>query len=283
MLSKLIHTLGIKPLMPVFPLSTQEFTQLFANKLQAQLPVTEANITDALRITCKYGDGQEGTLFLDNAYSHYVKYPREFAEVLRVYIQSFEETTTAEKEDIDASRIVPVIKDKAWLEEIRANVPEDKQDNMPGGVREDLNDALLIIYAEDTPSNINYFTQKDFAKLDIPAAQIRALAVPNLRRLLPKPEVHWNEHTGMITAGGDYEASLMLFDELWDSLKKADAEIVAAIPARDLLLFTYSNDAAGIAQLREMTDKFYNEASYYLTDKLFVYRSGKFEVFAGNY
>ena len=48
---------------------------------------------------------------------------------------------------------------------------------------------------------------------------------------------------------------------------------------RDLLLFTSSRNAAGVARLQELATKFAREASYRLTDRLFVYRGSRFQRF----
>ena len=47
----------------------------------------------------------------------------------------------------------------------------------------------------------------------------------------------------MLKAGGDYEASLLLFDDIWrDGQVKVDGDIVVAVPAKDVLLVTGSNN-----------------------------------------
>jgi uncharacterized protein YtpQ (UPF0354 family) len=102
--------------------------------------------------------------------------------------------------------------------------------------------------------------------------------VENLKRLLPKIEVHAGPLVSMVTAGGNYEASLLLFDELWSNGPiRVEGDFVVAVPARDVLLVTGSRNLAGIAKLRELAVKMVRESSYHLTDQLFVYRQGSFQ------
>jgi uncharacterized protein YtpQ (UPF0354 family) len=79
----------------------------------------------------------------------------------------------------------------------------------------------------------------------------------------------------MVTAGGTYEASLLLFDSIWSSDNfNVDGELVVAIPSRDLLLVTGSRDKEGLEQLRKLAVKTVEEASYRLTPELFVRKEG---------
>ena len=54
----------------------------------------------------------------------------------------------------------------------------------------------------------------------------------------------------MMTADGDYEASLLLFDHIWRGGKvEVNGDIVVAIPAKDVLLITGSKSRKGIAHV----------------------------------
>ena len=109
------------------------------------------------------------------------------------------------------------------------------------------------------------------------------VALANLDRLLPKIEMNLiEEGFAWFSAGGDYEASLILFDGLWNGGKIAmDGDIVVAIPAKDMLLVTGSRNERGLAVMRELAAEYARE-SYRLTDTLFVYRDGRFERFGGS-
>jgi uncharacterized protein YtpQ (UPF0354 family) len=55
----------------------------------------------------------------------------------------------------------------------------------------------------------------------------------------------------MITAGGDYEASLLLFDDIWSGGQiKVEGDIVVAVPAKNVLLITGSQNRKGLAAAR---------------------------------
>ena len=56
-------------------------------------------------------------------------------------------------------------------------------------------------------------------------------------------------------------------------------DIVVAVPTRDALLVTGSKNRKGLAALRELAAKFAAEGSNPISDKLFVYRDGRFKKF----
>ena len=86
----------------------------------------------------------------------------------------------------------------------------------------------------------------------------------------------------MVVAGGDYEASLVLLDSIWsDGQMDVKGDVVVAIPTRDLLLVTGSQDTQGIEKLKQMVKEASTDGSYRLTQKLFVHRSGRFDEFTG--
>lgn len=271
----LIYTLGLTSIAHAAPLSSGQFTQAFAKALQSAQPTLSVVVKGDLELLLKELDGKESTAFLNNAYTQYLRDPKEIDEVLRVYITSFLETRT-KPDTIDRTRIVPIIKDRAWLAEIRESVKQRNGEEISENVYDELNEELLVIYAEDSTHNINYFSSKELDKLEVSRGQLRTLAIANLRKLIPEPEIKHGALVSMITAGGDYEASLLLFDDLWASLPKTDGEIVVAIPARDLLVFTGSQNIQGLVKLREFATRFARESAYPLTDTLFVYRSGRF-------
>ena len=84
----------------------------------------------------------------------------------------------------------------------------------------------------------------------------------------------------MLAAGGDYDASLLVLDSIWSNCQmEVQGDVVVAVPTRDLLLVTGSRDPQGILKVKEIVHKASNGSAYRLTQKLFVYRNGKFHEF----
>jgi len=266
-------------------LSPAEFTTAFAAAVRAELPGSTVVVKGDLEILVKRSDDKEATAFLDNAYQEYMASPNDGPKgVIRKFITAVVEQQRREPANLDRAQIVPIIKDRRWLAEMEATLRARGISSPPDHLFERYNDELIVLYAEDTPNNIRYLGPKDLEGAGVARADVRALAVANLKRLLPKIELRSGPLVSMIVAGGSYEASLLLVDDLWTKgavPAKVDGDVVVAIPARDLLVFTGSRNRAGVKQLREFAAKMTKDASYSLTDALFVYRDGRFGKFDG--
>lgn len=261
----------------------REFTRGFAEALRSTEPGLKVTIVKDLELKVTSVDGRDSTAFLDNAYDVYRQDPKAKAEVIQRFVTSWLETVGAVQKGVDRSRIVPVIKDRPWLEETQQALLSRGAKEIPDHVYEDFSPDLIILYAEDSPKNIRYLGPKDLELGKIERSELRALARENLKRLLPKVERHGTNGLYMFTCGGNYEASLLLLDSIWGSDKMdVKGDLIVAIPTRDLLLVTGSQDQRGIEKLRQMTEAAATSGSYRLTKKLFVYRNGRFEEYIGN-
>ncbi len=256
-----------------------QFTREFVKVLKTVLPNRKIKVVKPLEVHVEKGEegGEELTAYLDNAYNQALQDPKLEDQIIEQYAKSLAESTV--DGPLNPERIVPVVKDKGWLADMARNLAANGG-KAPEHVTEELNSELVIVYAEDTPRSIRYFSEAKLEEAGVKRAELRQRATENLMRLLPGIEIHSGELFSMLTAGGDYEASLLVVDDLWKSGDiKVDGEIVVAVPTRDLLLVTGSKNAAGIAKLEEVARGAVNESSYSLTTTLFVYRDGKFEPF----
>jgi uncharacterized protein YtpQ (UPF0354 family) len=258
-----------------------EFTREFADALRKACPGFKVTIVRDMELKVTGPDGHDSTSFLNNAYDLYKQDPKAKADLIQRYVASGLESFNAVRDAVDRTRIVPVIKDRPWLEETRKELISRGAKEIPEPVYEDFSPDLVIVYAEDSPKNIRYFGPKDLEEADIKKSELRALACANLVRILPAIEQHGGNGLYMITAGGDYESSLLLVDSIWSAGKlEVKGDLVVAIPTRDLLLVTGSGDPQGIEKVKKMVNETVTNGSYRLTQKLFVYRNGRFEEFS---
>ncbi len=81
--------------------------------------------------------------------------------------------------------------------------------------------------------------------------------------MLPPIERHGEGPVYTLTAGSDYVASLLLFEDLWaEQAEVVEGEIVATVPARGALLFTGNKSSQAIIELRKSTIQFTQTAGY---------------------
>lgn len=261
-------------------LSPKQFTETFATELRKTSPATKVTVKANLELLLTNAAGKESTAFLDNAYKSYQQDTTLLRDVIQRYSASY--LSQDSERAVEKSRIVPIIKDKEWISEITASLKKHGASKPLDNVFEEYNDQLLIVYAEDNPSNIRYITQKDLHNLGLNKAELKPLSISNLKNAIPKIEIHKGPVVSMITAGGDYEASLLLLDDIWkDKAIQVAGEIVVAIPSRDLLLVTGTRTPGGIPRIKEIIAKSFQQAPYRLTSTLFVYRNGRFIAYQG--
>lgn len=259
--------------------SPAEFTRDFAAALQKERPGLPVTIVGDLELKLAKPDGSSSLSFLRNPYDLYRRKPKDRDAILKSYVAATLESADRGEKPVDRTRIVPIVKDRGWVEDMRASTEGKDGQKAPEIVHEAYNADLVIAYAEDSPKNIRYLKPDDLAPAQVERAQLKALALENLKRMA-QIQVHGEAGRYQLTAGESNDASLLLLDFLWADLqKKVQGDVVVAIPSRDLLLVAGSQDAEGIRQLRKMAEEAATGNPYRLTAKLFVYRGGSFVEF----
>lgn len=255
----------------------EAFARDFISAMQTQYPEYKIERTGTLQLKVTSKTGREATLFLDNAFAGAQADPKARQDTINRYVKAAASTQGDGDAPLKRENILAVVKDRKWPEEMKEASLKSGSKKAPDLVYEPLNEQLIIAYVEDTPDNMAYFSVEELDKAGIKRSELRELAITNLRKQLPKLELHKGPELMMIDAGGNYETSLLLFDNMWRENKLGVAgEPVIAIPARDLLLVTGTKTPGGIKKLRETAHKAASESSYWLTEDLFVYRQGKF-------
>lgn len=258
-------------------LTSAKFTEEFAAALSKTVPMATIQRTGELTLTI----GGEGAhqVSLHNAYNNYRITPQNKEEIIRKFVASIRESTTGSG-GVEKGRIVPILKDRAWIEEVNQAMKERSPAKAIGGVHDPYNEELVIVYAQDTPTNVRYLTSDEFAGLEMDMVELRTLANANLKRLVAEPDVRLEDGLYRIRAGGDYDACVLLLEDFWDHAEiPVKGELVAAVPARDFLAVTGSNDIESVKRLRKTAEAIAAQASYRLTPKLFVRREGTFVLY----
>jgi hypothetical protein len=75
----------------------------------------------------------------------------------------------------------------------------------------------------------------------------------------------------MLSAGGDYEASLILFEEIWSNPDNfaAAGQPVISIPNRDMILVTGSEELGKMEIIKKITAEAYSNGHHSLSPYLY--------------
>ncbi len=253
-------------------LTETEFSTKFANELLKRVEGLKIVSINELEITAEFEASNEFRHFLDNCYNEYSNEPKEINEILEKYLNGAQ-TLYLPKESIIIDNIIPIIKDRRFLQDLE-DINADFEQNH---IFEFYNSELVIFYAEDKENCINYLTKEDLKVLEISLKFLKEKAIENLNNLL-SIERSGDDKYYMITAGGNYESSIILLD-IWDVENfPVDGNIVIGIPARDILLITGSNDSENLHRMYDVVNQINQTGDHLVSNKLFELNNGKFEV-----
>jgi uncharacterized protein YtpQ (UPF0354 family) len=212
--------------------------------------------------------GREGqTIFTDNAWQIWRSEndqstrEKEFSR----WIQGVASFETALLSPISKEAIVPQVKDELYFSQIT-----ERFGKPPDVVREHLVADLWIVYAIDSPKAITTMKPDQLREVGVQQNELRELAKANLKRILPPVERHGDGSSYfMLTAGGDYVASLLLYEEIWDQQNEdVDGSIIAVVPSRDVILFTGSGNQHGLEEMRNSVKRIHETGAYLVSDTL---------------
>jgi uncharacterized protein YtpQ (UPF0354 family) len=261
-------------------LTPRAFTERVARAALAAMPTAKVAINGELQFVVRYGNGASANSDLGKAYKTYEREPDHLDDIVQAQVTALMEAGGDANglPKLDRSRIVPIIKDRGWVEVMARRGRE--QTPPLELVAEPFNSDLVVVYAENRLGTLRILSNRD----DVgDRARLREASLTNLSRVLPKIEIRPGaDGVLLITAGGEFDASLLLADNIWTGGQvKVDGDIVVAVPAKNVLIATGSHNAPGLARLRAAAAKFAGGPNG-LSSALFVYRDGKFVRFDAN-
>ncbi|WP_299119264.1 DUF1444 family protein [uncultured Tenacibaculum sp.] len=254
-------------------LTETEFAEKFFAKLKKKIKGLELVSINGLEVVTKFENSDNYQHFLNNSYAEYKNDPKDLKNIIEKYVFASKDIFLP-KEPIKPNRIVPVIKDKRYLTE-SSKIIENFENTH---VFEKYNSELYIFYAEDKENSISYFTKEEYSELNIDFKSIKETAIKNLNSTISKIEKHGENGYFMLTAGGAYEASLILLD-IWNKENfPVNGNLIVGIPARDVVLITGTNDKENVEKLKKTINEINKTGDHIVSDKIFELKNGQFEL-----
>jgi uncharacterized protein YtpQ (UPF0354 family) len=137
----------------------------------------------------------------------------------------------------------------------------------------DLGNGLLVAYLVDKSGKFEYLQNRQLISEGISKEKMFEIGLLNLKkiatvnfRLKPMKSIY------AVFVDGNFEASLLLISELWDKILKSYVKnkFVAAIPARDMLVFCDSESQDGLKELTALCKRVKNDGDKLLSDSLYI-------------
>lgn len=252
-------------------LTETEFANKFAKQLIKKIKGLKVTSINELVVKSEFNE-EEHQHFLNNAYSEYINNPKEINEIVQKYLNGLSAMFLPKKK-LKTDRILPIVKDRRFiksLEEINVNFEKNH-------LYEFYNEELIIFYAEDRENSIHYISKDDLDEINFPIENLREKSIQNLESQL-EMERHGENGYFMLTAGGNYESSLILLD-IWNHENfLVEGNLVIGIPSRDVLLITGSKDSLNLHRLYDSVQNINETGDHIVSDKVFEFKDGKFQV-----
>ncbi|MCZ7608202.1 MAG: DUF1444 family protein [Planctomycetota bacterium] len=267
------------------PLRNQEikpgvFTRLMQSAILELIPGAKVRSTGEFELTVMLPNEQEVQIWLGNLYGNLSEdYEDRLGEVEH-FIHGL--SVLPMGDDLpppSIESIVPQIKDGRYVDELTQLESGAEEPQSPLLI-ESLVADLHVVYACDTEHAIIPLREDDLPVIGVSGADLRSIAVENLRRLLPPIESQQNDFGGMLFCGGAYEASILLLDDVWEQIEpQYVGPLLACVPARDMMLFGDASDEKALDMIRQIADEVEQGGSYLISRTILVRRDGRWEEF----
>ena len=253
-------------------LKREELFRLYADAVKARFTPRKVSFQNPDRLDIESADGRDIKVFLENLWIQCRNSTEPRSDVFERHLAALESVMVPQTASVGKDNVVPIIKDDEYLA-------------AHGGgesvVKEHLSGDIWIVYALDLPKATQALTESRMKELQIEPTYLRSLALSNLRRILPEIEQHGDGPWYMLTAGGDYTASLLLLDDVWSALSQSvEGDIVAAVPSRDVVLFTGARSKDGIDCIKRKAHEIHEGGDHVVSQTLFRRVSGEWRVFS---
>lgn len=131
---------------------------------------------------------------------------------------------------------------------------------------------LKIFYAIDEGDSVSFLKQEELPE-GYSVQDIHKISSQNLENNIEYRFNKLNFEGGYgLLAGGDYEASSITLDNIWNWIAdELEDDIIVGIPTKDLVMMTPLSDTNGIINLASAISDVFKDGDYLLSKSLFRY------------
>ncbi|HEU4781444.1 MAG TPA: hypothetical protein VFS58_16300 [Steroidobacteraceae bacterium] len=261
--------------------SRKDFRRRYMDAVQAAAPGCrcEESAEDDLGVGLEgLGEYSNVKVSLHRAYAEFEKDPDECDEILARWVRSIEYMWSPPK-PIDPKDIVPMIKDRSWLAaQMMPGQEIPPRDSAESFWIDDYNEELVVVYAVQH-NGFSYPPRSDLLAVGVNPGNIRELALENLRARTPDRKVASVSGSWMITAGGNFEASLLIDETTWSDPRLSQTDtLLVAVPERDGLFACTDPSVPAVWNLASMASHGVRTQPYPITAHLLVRKDQRFEL-----
>lgn len=243
-----------------------EFFLLFFKLLKERFPELSIEFSDDDALSVSRDTGGKSTLYLGNLWTRYDSNNEDRRELIENFLSLACDLADAPSIP-NRENIVAIVRDSQYAAD-------------PKLMKEHLCGDLWVVYAVDLPTQISTLTRDQMRSAGVSEGELRELAIKHLKQIVSTVEQEGEGPWYQLKTGDGYEASLLLFEDMWDNIAKSlKGNPVVAIPSRNTLLYTDSHSPEGINAIRGLSEKISRSEPYTVSETLIVRTAGKWAVF----
>jgi len=255
--------------MLISPVRTRdEFVLLYSKLIEERRPGVKLVLTGPTVIEMTMEGDKRATTFLDNLWIQ-LQRAEDRRELVEKHVNAMLSMLDP-RPAVDKKHIIPIVKDAEYVQSFGQIT-----------VFEHFVADMYCVYAIDWEDRTESLSRTIMESLGLEQTTLRNFAVENLKAILPPVECHGDGPWFLLSAGTDYVASLLFFDDLWDQLTEmVQGDPIAVVPARDVLLFTGAASNEGITAIRCKAEEIVSRGDHVVSSTLLRRSGGKWIAFS---
>lgn len=255
----------------VDPMTKGRFTEIFVEAARENDQIESAYMVEPLSVVVKSAGGHERDVYLGNMYRNLSSDPRRRAVQVAAFVEAVAPYMEPEQITVNHRGLVlPVIRHESY----------QKIDGEVSLVTDPFVGEMRVFYVLDWPNRTEFISERHLALLELDHDGLRALALENLRMRVGRVALKQIDDMVLVGYDGNYETSLLLLDTMWQQVADESGEsiLTAAVPARDVLVYTSSSRPEAIAALQDVANRFAEEGGYAISSQLIEWVHGRWRL-----
>ncbi len=254
------------------------FTAYVADEIRRIVPGTPVTVTGTLSLDVG-NSGAVHSLYLQRLFEVCQRNPDMAATFVDTFIQQMAAVARTPEPEVTRDTLRVIVRPEIYL--------KSEFDTLAGRatpVAGPLPGDLWLLGASDLPTAIKMLDSRDLARLGVSDIEALAIGKQNMRsglkQTLEQAQAARVPGVNLIT-GDPYESSLLAFPDLWAPLAKASlGDLLVAVPAADVVLFSDTDKPDAVPALRDAVQTVMGKAERPLASTIFRWTAAGWVVLA---
>jgi len=266
--------------------ATSNLATRIVKRLEKAQPEIKFRIVDSSTIEYTLGDGSDATgkMSLDNLLLKCEQDKENCDANVEGFATAMLESFNVEEQVVSKDDLRAVLKDKLYLDataEAMLKAPADMREEN-AIVTRPFGGDLSIVYVVDSANSMRLVSQGLLKELSINEAELHRIAIENMSKAfggpLPTEQPVADSTLRTITLEDSYAAARLLLTPQWaDVAAEFKGDVVAAVPARDMLMYCDGSAPEDVQAMTTLATKIAGEWAYPLSAQLFRFTGTSWE------